>query len=785
MQEDKVQRIFAQLVGAVTYVHLKGCVHRDLKLENILLDKHGSVKLVDFGFTREYSGNSSYLQTWCGTVCYSAPEMVKGEKYAGEKVDVWSLGIILYALLAGELPFDDDDESVTKSRILKEDIVCPDYFPQDARDLIALLLSKRPLLRPCMADILRHSWLSAHAPQQQEILKLQQPPPFSTQLEKDTLEKMRSAGVNSDVVTSHVLAQRCDSLAGWWAILIEKEERKDKRRQRRRREREKEEKTLRRLSAASGRLLTAPALREINEEVQTALLQRAMPRARGRSSKRSSLYMQPVIPATVQDDAQSEALPETPAQAVVEKAVPVVIEPEAQRSESEQLPQPVPVHAETLTPSTNSRDLEEDKSKHPMDLQKPLPSIQENALTRHKTTEEARTRRGRKRNIVYAPLREQLSMLRTWFKDSTRKSKSYTGPESVMATMAEEPPRPATPESQAAVTSQVEHADVSQSPQTRPEVQARSVTYPLRARLSTASSIGSSRSNNSNSQIHFDKDRLSLSPKPPPAHPSYRHRSGLTGRKSTSSSVSSVRSIRIHLSGGHSKTSSTSSASISIASPKLSHSTTIGGRARSRDSSKHRSQSSLGPPSALGILGSPAAITKTNRRPTPGSLGSLPTFADLNKGPVASPFTGLGPPSPGMHPVFAHRRKKAFRGPAPHGNSPRSRGTHLTPDDASEFAKAKTARKSEILEEDEDEEETITTSPIKADATGPSIDSVASNREQAPYDQSTSALLEEEEEDMDVEEVESFGAASAEDANVSRAVHSGYFGGEHVVQEAQ
>src|SRR6201999_818781 len=142
---EKVQRIFSQLVGAVSYVHLQSCVHRDLKLENILLDRHENVKLVDFGFTREYEGKSSYLQTWCGTVCYSAPEMIKGVKYAGEKVDVWSLGIILYALLCGELPFDEDDEDVTNQQILKEVPKWPETMPPQAKDLIDILLSKRPL----------------------------------------------------------------------------------------------------------------------------------------------------------------------------------------------------------------------------------------------------------------------------------------------------------------------------------------------------------------------------------------------------------------------------------------------------------------------------------------------------------------------------------------------------------------------------------------------------------------------------------------------------------------
>ncbi|KAI4145380.1 MAG: hypothetical protein L6R39_003821, partial [Caloplaca ligustica] len=263
---EKVQRIFTQLVGAVAYVHNMSCVHRDLKLENILLDKNENVKLCDFGFTREYEGKMSYLQTFCGTVCYSAPEMLKGEKYAGEKVDVWSLGIILFALLTGELPFDDDDDLITKHKILVTEPNYPDSMPAEAKTLINKLLSKRPFLRPAIADILTDTFLAEHAPQQQAILKLTQPAPFTTDLEKQTLERMRSAGVDIDKVIENVLAQRCDGLAGWWALLIEKEQRKEKRRERKRRERELEAKNLRRLSAASSRLerIAAP-LKEVDE----------------------------------------------------------------------------------------------------------------------------------------------------------------------------------------------------------------------------------------------------------------------------------------------------------------------------------------------------------------------------------------------------------------------------------------------------------------------------------------------------------------------------------------
>lgn len=251
----------------MAYVHNMSCVHRDLKLENILLDKNENVKLCDFGFTRDYEGKMSYLQTFCGTVCYSAPEMLKGEKYAGEKVDVWSLGIILFALLTGELPFDDDDDMVTKHKILTTEPNYPESMPVDAKALIGQLLSKRPLIRPTLADILTNPFLADHAPQQQAILKLTQPPPFTTDLEKQTLERMRSAGVDIDKVIENVLAQRCDALAGWWALLIEKERRKEKRRERKRKERELEAKNLRRLSAASSRFerIAAP-LREVDED---------------------------------------------------------------------------------------------------------------------------------------------------------------------------------------------------------------------------------------------------------------------------------------------------------------------------------------------------------------------------------------------------------------------------------------------------------------------------------------------------------------------------------------
>ncbi|KAM0280559.1 hypothetical protein ACHAQH_004004 [Verticillium albo-atrum] len=292
----KVQKIFAQLVGAVSYVHQQNCVHRDLKLENILLDKNENVKLVDFGFTREYDGKANYLQTFCGTICYSAPEMLKAEKYAGEKVDVWSLGVILYALLCGELPFDDDDDAVTRSKILTEDPKFPEHLPADAVSLMKSLLSKRTLLRPSLPDIMAHPFLSEYAASQQAILQSQAPPTFSTHLEKETLHRMKGAGVNIDSVIESVVAQRCDALAGWWSLLIEKEGKKMRRKEQKRRERDSESRSLRRLSAASSRLeRMAPVLPEVDEDggftsQMIKLGEQPLPRTRGRTERRSAHY---------------------------------------------------------------------------------------------------------------------------------------------------------------------------------------------------------------------------------------------------------------------------------------------------------------------------------------------------------------------------------------------------------------------------------------------------------------------------------------------------------------
>ncbi|KAH8924627.1 Pkinase-domain-containing protein [Atractiella rhizophila] len=157
------RRIFGQLCLGVSYIHSMGVVHRDLKLENVLLDGMLNVKIADFGFGREFEGRRM-LETFCGTTGYAAPEMLAGKKYAPEEVDIWSLGIIFYTLLTGSMPFDDDDEGLLKAKIIKGDYYLPEWLGEDCCDLISNILQVEPSKRLSIKQILAHPWFSTPLP---------------------------------------------------------------------------------------------------------------------------------------------------------------------------------------------------------------------------------------------------------------------------------------------------------------------------------------------------------------------------------------------------------------------------------------------------------------------------------------------------------------------------------------------------------------------------------------------------------------------------------------------
>ncbi|ODN81930.1 hypothetical protein L202_02273 [Cryptococcus amylolentus CBS 6039] len=157
MLEGEARRLFGELAVAVGWLHKEGVVHRDLKLENVLLDGELRVKLGDLGFAREWQ-KGRLMDTYCGTTGYASPEMLACRKYLGVETDIWSLGIILYILLCGGLPFDDDDERVMKELIQKGEYEEPDWLSEDARALIRGMLQQDPSNRLTIEEILTHPW---------------------------------------------------------------------------------------------------------------------------------------------------------------------------------------------------------------------------------------------------------------------------------------------------------------------------------------------------------------------------------------------------------------------------------------------------------------------------------------------------------------------------------------------------------------------------------------------------------------------------------------------------
>lgn len=651
---EKVQKIFTQLVGAVTYVHNQQCVHRDLKLENILLDKNENVKLCDFGFTREYEGKASYLQTFCGTVCYSAPEMLKGEKYAGEKVDVWSLGVILYALLTGELPFDDDDDNLTRTKILSSEPKWPEHLTPDAKSLISSLLSKRPLLRPCLSDILTHPFLADHAPHQQEILKLQQPAPFATALEKETLERMRSAGVDIDQVIENVLSKRCDGLSGWWSLLIEKEERKQIRRERKRKEREAEHRVSRRLSGASSRM--APTLKGVDEEGQEIRLTEP-PRSRGRKERRSAHY-----PDLVLTD-----LPGLPENSQLNS--PILTSP------------PPPIEKDSVRSASSSR--------HRRPIPPPKEGTIRGARSRGSTLQLVTSNPdllntngiapARPRRRHQHPFINQLAHWKHWLIDSAKRTKS---PGKNMTR--------STPDllSKSPNSSKSGNKDLNPRPATSKTV---TVNRPLlEVTPSHHQPISRTHTTPTASKRH------SLSPSPLTPRSTFRRSSaGLRGRKSTSSSVSSIRSIHHHQ-HTHSKASSTSSNGSTTMS-KISLPTR----------SPHHSVKVL---PATPVTGSfPSNIRVVRQTP----MSSFNEGASWN-----TPSHGYGSNAASGGLVFAKRKKNVFKGPMLNTSIPNGTasggGSAKRGQSHSRSTSLVGRRSGEIIqEEDEDEvEEVEAFSPI-------------------------------------------------------------------------
>ncbi|KAM9207415.1 maternal embryonic leucine zipper kinase isoform 6-T6 [Dugong dugon] len=160
LSEEETRVVFRQIVSAVAYVHSQGYAHRDLKPENLLFDEYHNLKLIDFGLCAKPKGNKDYhLHTCCGSLAYAAPELIQGKSYLGSEADVWSMGILLYVLMCGFLPFDDDNVMALYKKIMRGKYEVPKWLSSSSILLLQQMLQVDPKKRISVKSLLSHPWI--------------------------------------------------------------------------------------------------------------------------------------------------------------------------------------------------------------------------------------------------------------------------------------------------------------------------------------------------------------------------------------------------------------------------------------------------------------------------------------------------------------------------------------------------------------------------------------------------------------------------------------------------
>uniref|UniRef100_A0A674B4F6 non-specific serine/threonine protein kinase n=1 Tax=Salmo trutta TaxID=8032 RepID=A0A674B4F6_SALTR len=215
MKEKEARAKFRQIVSAVQYCHQKHIVHRDLKAENLLLDADMNIKIADFGFSNEFVMGSK-LDTFCGSPPYAAPELFQGKKYDGPEVDVWSLGVILYTLVSGSLPFDGQNLKELRERVLRGKYRIPFYMSTDCENLLKRFLVLNPAKRGTLEQIMKDRWINAGC-EEDEMKPFVEPETDIT--DQKRIDIMVGMGYTQEEVTESLTRMKYDEITATYLLL--------------------------------------------------------------------------------------------------------------------------------------------------------------------------------------------------------------------------------------------------------------------------------------------------------------------------------------------------------------------------------------------------------------------------------------------------------------------------------------------------------------------------------------------------------------------------------------
>lgn len=217
IEEKEASFFFSQIVHALEFIHKHNIAHRDIKPENMLLTENKTIKLIDFGLSNQYN-KGGLLKTPCGSPCYAAPEMILGRKYHGIHIDIWSLGITLYAMICGFLPFDDKNNDKLYKKILDCKLAFPSFVSESAKDIISRILAVNPSKRLTFEEIKAHSFFKiSHGMINKSNFGL-----FLNKVDNSIIDKMVELGFNKQLVIKEVESNNLSNITTTYELLLNK-----------------------------------------------------------------------------------------------------------------------------------------------------------------------------------------------------------------------------------------------------------------------------------------------------------------------------------------------------------------------------------------------------------------------------------------------------------------------------------------------------------------------------------------------------------------------------------
>jgi len=223
LKENEARIFFEQIISGVSYLHKLNIVHRDLKPENLLLDYQNNIKIVDFGLSNKYE-EGQLLQTACGSPCYAAPEMIAGKKYHGSTVDVWSCGVVLFAMVCGYLPFEDANTAILYKKILHGDFTVPSWVSSDCKELIKSILRTDPKSRFTIDDIRKHKWMTMCGQNPEVLVDIIEP------INEKILGMLQQYGIDKAKAVRALEKNKHNQITATYYLLLQKMKRNDEKR---------------------------------------------------------------------------------------------------------------------------------------------------------------------------------------------------------------------------------------------------------------------------------------------------------------------------------------------------------------------------------------------------------------------------------------------------------------------------------------------------------------------------------------------------------------------------